>query len=147
MTSRKGPMFVKQHDELDGYFHHIDVPAISQDLIIGAEEIATWLFGAPERRRLYHLAETSRLPTLKFGSKIAVQKSVIRASFYAQQARSFANDNVEALIRLRLLLLKLLELLRPGVGDTTTPNLDHIQISIAMIELSKAIRLLTDEPR
>ena len=148
MTNKKGGAAVNEKDELDGYFHHIDVPGLSQDLIIGAEEIATWLFGAPERRRLYHLAETSRLPTLRVGSKIAIQKSVIRASFWAQQSRSFANDNVEELIRLRLLLLKLLELLQPPELDTKLGrNIDYVQISFAMIEISRALKVLTSEPR
>jgi hypothetical protein len=146
--NKKGGAGVNEQDELGGYFHHIDVPDISHDLIIGAEEIATWLFGAPERRRLYHLAERTKLPTTHVGSKIAIQKSVVRAFFWAEQSRSFANDNVEGLIRLRLLLLKLLELLRPAAGGAKPGcDLDYMQISIAMIEISRAIRVLTSEPR
>ena len=139
---------VNENDWVDDYFRHIDIPGISQDMVIGAEEVATWLFGAPERRRVYHLAEKTKLPTHTVGSKIAIRKSVIRAFFWAQQARSFANDNLEELIRLRLLLLKLRELLRPAnAGITLGSNLDYLQISFAMIEIAKAITVLTREPR
>jgi hypothetical protein len=147
-VNKKDEAAVNERDELDGYFHHIDVPEISHDLVIGAEQIATWLFGAPERRRLYHLAESTKLPTTNVGSKIAIQKSVVRAFFWAKQSRAFANDNIEELIRLRLLLLKLLELLRPAnAGMVLDTNLDYVQISFALIEISRAIKVLTSAPR
>jgi hypothetical protein len=135
---------INEKDKLDGYFHHIDVPEISKDLIIGAEPSSTWLFGAPERRRLYHLAETSKFPTLKIGSKIAIQKSVVRAFFWSQQSRAFANDNVEKLVRLRLLLLKLLELMRPAEGDVTPDN-DAVydQLVFGWLATSELIKELT----
>ncbi|MGC8535508.1 MAG: hypothetical protein ACP5QR_08225 [Rhizomicrobium sp.] len=48
------------------------------DILRGAEAIAEFLFGSPdERRKVYHLAATSRLPTLKLGSMICARKSVL----------------------------------------------------------------------
>ena len=125
----------------DANFHRIDAPEFSNDLLIGAEAIATWLFGSPERRRLYHLIETSRgIPTFRLGSKIAAQKSIMRAAFWAQQKRAFSNDNVETLVRLRLLLVKTLEVLGASDGNiAATSGFGHAELSLAMGELSAAI--------
>ena len=135
-------------DDPHDYFHYIEVPPISQDLVVGANDGSAYLFGEPDPRRFYHLAETSRLPTARLGSKIAIQKSVIRAFLWEQQNRSFANDNVEALIRLRLLLLKFLELFRPmEVQGSTGHDLDYVQLAYTALELSKIIRSLTDKAK
>jgi hypothetical protein len=121
-------------------FHKIDAPEFSKDLLLGAEAIATWLFVAPERRRLYHLIETSRMPTFRLGSKIAAQKSILRAAFWAQQKRAFGNDDIEALARLRLQLLKAVELLRANEGNITAGHgLEHADLCLAMFEVSNEI--------
>ena len=130
------------------YFHYIEAPPISQDLVVGADNGSAYLFGEADRRRFYHLAETSRLPTARLGSKIAIQKSVVRAFLWEQQSRSFANDNVEALIRLRLLLLKFLEVFLPMEAQGGTGHdLDYVQLAYTALELSKIIRSLTDKAR
>jgi hypothetical protein len=135
-------------DDPHDYFPYIDVPSISEDLVVGADNGAIYLFGEADRRRFYHLAETSRLPVARLGSKLAIQKSVIRAFFWEQQSRSFANDNVEALIRLRLLLLKFLELFRPMEGQRGSNRaLDYVQLAYTAVELSKIIRVLTDRAK
>jgi hypothetical protein len=132
-------------DDPHDYFHFIEAPPISQDLVVGADNGASYLFGEPDRRRFYHLAETSKLPIARLGSMLAIQKSVVRAFLWEQQSRSFANDNVEALIRLRLLLLKFLELFRPMEGQGGPGHdLDYIQLAYTAIELSRIIRTLTD---
>lgn len=135
-------------DDPHDCFHYIEAPPISQDLVVGAEKGSTYLFGEADQRRFYHLVSSSRLPTARLGSKIAIQKSVVRAFFWEQQSRSFANDNVEALIRLRLLLLKFLELFRPtGTRGSTGHDLDYVQLAYTAIELSRIIRNLTDNAK
>jgi hypothetical protein len=126
---------------LDSNFHRIDAPDFSKDLLLGAEEISIWLFGTSERRRLYHLIETSRgIPTFRLGSKIAAQKSVLRAAFWAQQKRAFSNDNVETLVRLRLMLLKTREVTGASDGNVAPKTgFGHAELSLAMGELSAAI--------
>jgi hypothetical protein len=52
----------------------------SADLLRGADQIATFLFGdAGQRRRVYHLAETSRLPVFRLGSTLCARRSVLLA--------------------------------------------------------------------
>lgn len=49
---------------------------IANDLIVGADEIALFLFGDRSKRRtVYHLAETSNMPFHKMGSKLSLRKS------------------------------------------------------------------------
>jgi hypothetical protein len=133
---------------LEDNFHKIDAPEFSKDLLVGAEDIATWLFGAPETRRLYHLVETSRggFGTFRLGSRIAVQKSVVRAAFWAQQKRSFSRGDLEALVRLRLLLLKTLELMPTIEGESKPGNgFDHGQLCLATHEAARAIERFLDD--
>ena len=146
MKDNSGTVPGDRMDDPHDYFHYIEAPPISQDLVVGANNGSTYLFGEADRRRFYHLVETSRFPTARLGSKIAIQKSVVRAFFWEQQSRSFANDNVETLIRLRLLLLKFLELFRPMEAKGGTGNdLDYVQLAYTAIELSRMIRILTDK--
>lgn len=50
----------------------------SGDLLRGADRIAEFLFGsATERRKVYHLAETSRLPVFRLGSMLCARRSVL----------------------------------------------------------------------
>jgi hypothetical protein len=127
-------------------FHKIDAPKFSDDLIVGADAFASWLFGTSETRRVYHLIETSRLPTFRLGSKVAAQKSVLRATFWAQQKRAFSNDDIEALIRLRLLLLKTVEVIRTAEEDATVGNSpDRAALSLCAAEVSNAIERLTND--
>ncbi len=51
---------------------------IADDLLHGAEEIAEFLFGKGKlRRKVYHLAKTSRLPVFRLGSKLNARRSVL----------------------------------------------------------------------
>src|SRR6266436_6534824 len=65
--------------------HKIDYPEFWKDLMLGAKEISTFVWGTPDKARsVFHLAETSNLPIGRLGSKLAAQKSVIRAFFWAR---------------------------------------------------------------
>jgi hypothetical protein len=48
------------------------------DMLRGADEIALYLYGDREqRRKVYHLVATSRLPVFKLGSMICARRSVL----------------------------------------------------------------------
>ncbi len=49
---------------------------LSDDLLRGADAIAEFFFGSrTERRKIYHLAESSRLPVFRMGSVLCARKS------------------------------------------------------------------------
>ncbi len=53
-----------------------EVRPLSDDLLRGADAIAEFFFGSrSERRKIYHLAETSRLPVFRMGSVLCAKKS------------------------------------------------------------------------
>lgn len=61
---------------------------LASDLLRGAGAIAVFLFGsANERRKVYHLAETSRLPTFHLGSLLCARKSVLLQWIAEQEKR------------------------------------------------------------
>jgi hypothetical protein len=63
---------------------------LSDDLLRGAMAIAELLFGERStraRRKVFHLAKTSRLPTFKLGSTICMRRSVFFA-WLAQQEQA-----------------------------------------------------------
>jgi hypothetical protein len=62
----------------------------SDDMLRGAHEIAGFLFGDPkERRKVYYLAENSRLPTFKLGAVLCARKSTIMEWVKQQEAKAF----------------------------------------------------------
>lgn len=62
---------------------------LAQDLLRGAEEIAAFLFGnKTQRRKVYHLAETSRLPVFRLGSVLCARRSVLMAWIAEQEQRA-----------------------------------------------------------
>jgi hypothetical protein len=62
---------------------------LASDLLCGAEDIADFLFGdRKHRRKVYHLAETSRLPVFRLGSKLCARRSVLTAWIAEQESRS-----------------------------------------------------------
>ena len=68
-------------------------PEFSRDMLRGAEEVAEFLYGSKAlRRKVYHLASTSNMPTFKLGSMICARKSVL-LSWVESQERRHANDN------------------------------------------------------
>jgi len=63
--------------------------AFSSDLLRGADQIAEFLYGSPgNRRKVYHLAETSRLPIFRLGSVLCARRSVLLDWVSAQEKRS-----------------------------------------------------------
>ena len=63
--------------------------AIGDDLLQGAEEIARYLYGDPtERRKVYHLAEASRIPVFRLGATLCARKSTLLAWIERQESRA-----------------------------------------------------------
>ena len=53
-------------------------PPFADDLLRGASAISEFVFGdAGQRRKIFHLASSSQLPTFKMGSMICARKSVL----------------------------------------------------------------------
>ncbi len=60
--------------------------ALADDMIIGADAIAWFLLkDRKKRRRIYYLAEKTKLPIFRFGSRIAARKSVLIAWIKSQE--------------------------------------------------------------
>jgi hypothetical protein len=63
--------------------------SLGDDLLQGANQIAHFLFGDPaRRRRVYHLAENSRLPVFRIGALLCGRKSSLLAWIAEQERRS-----------------------------------------------------------
>ncbi len=63
-------------------------PRFSDDLLRGASAIAEFIFGdAGQRRKIFHLAATSQLPTFKMGSMICARKSILLDWIAKQEKR------------------------------------------------------------
>jgi hypothetical protein len=51
---------------------------LAGDILRGADEIAEFLFGTREdRRKVYYLAECTRLPIFRLGSTLCARRSVL----------------------------------------------------------------------
>jgi hypothetical protein len=63
-------------------------PVFADDLLRGADAIAEFLYGDKKfRRKVYHLASTTKLPVFKLGSMICARKSVLLKWIAAQEDR------------------------------------------------------------
>jgi hypothetical protein len=63
---------------------------IAEDLLIGAKAIAAFLFGdGSERRKVFHLAETSRIPIFRLGGRLCARRSVLMAWIAEQEKRGW----------------------------------------------------------
>jgi hypothetical protein len=63
---------------------------LADDLLRGADQISGFLFGEPgQRRKVYYLAETSRLPVFRLGSKLCARRSVLIAWIASQEKRGW----------------------------------------------------------
>lgn len=61
---------------------------LADDLLRGGYEIATFLFGAKaSRRKVYYLAERSRLPVFRLGSVLCARRSVLMQWIAGQESR------------------------------------------------------------
>ena len=69
---------------------------LAEDLLRGADEIADFVFGdARQRRKVYHLAETSRIPIFRLGSKPCARPSVLMAWIASQEGRGWPVNSAE----------------------------------------------------
>jgi hypothetical protein len=63
---------------------------LADDLLEGADAIATYVYGDKKhRRKVYHLAATRGIPTFNLGALVCARKSTLLEWIKAQEARSF----------------------------------------------------------
>jgi hypothetical protein len=68
---------------------------LAHDLLRRADQIADFLFDdARQRRKVYHLAETSRLPVFRLGSKLCARRSVLMAWIASQEKRGWQSKGI-----------------------------------------------------
>ncbi len=61
---------------------------LSEDLLVGADAIAEFIFGdSSKRRQVYHLAQTSQLPIFKIGASLCARCSTLLSWIQAQEER------------------------------------------------------------
>ena len=66
--------------------------ALADDLLRGADEIAEFVFGDPKgRRKIYYLAECSRIPVFRIGSVLCARRSVLLEWITAQERKVVAS--------------------------------------------------------
>ena len=64
---------------------------LASDILEGADAIAEFLFGSKEhRRKVYYLAECSKLPIFRLGSVLCARKSVLLGFISGQEKRVFS---------------------------------------------------------
>jgi hypothetical protein len=69
----------------------------AEDLLRGADEIASYLYGDRElRRKVYHLVATSNLPVFKLGAMICARKSVLLKWVSEQEERHAGDQHKQA---------------------------------------------------
>lgn len=62
--------------------------ALADDILEGADAIAEFLFGSRNsRRKVYYLAECSKLPIFRLGSVLCARKSVLLSFISGQESR------------------------------------------------------------
>jgi len=63
-------------------------PELADDLLRGADEIAEFIFGnRGSRRKIYYLAECTRLPVFRLGSMLCARRSVIESWISGQESK------------------------------------------------------------
>jgi hypothetical protein len=66
---------------------------LADDILEGADAIAEFLFGSKEhRRKVYYLAECSKLPIFRLGSVLCARKSVLLGFIAGQEGRVFSPE-------------------------------------------------------
>lgn len=59
---------------------------LADDMLRGAYEIAEFIFGSrANRRQIYYLTETSRLPVFRLGSVLCARRSILMQWIAAQE--------------------------------------------------------------
>jgi hypothetical protein len=63
-------------------------PELADDLLRGADEIARFIFGERgSRRKVYYLAECTKLPVFRLGSVLCARRSVLLNWIGGQESR------------------------------------------------------------
>jgi len=77
------------HGTEHGAKPHTIIAELADDLLRGAEEIATFIFGERgSRRKVYYLAECTRLPIFRLGSVLCARKSTLMGWISGQENRA-----------------------------------------------------------
>jgi hypothetical protein len=71
-------------------------PELADDILRGADAIAAFIFGKTRsnRRKVYYLAETSRLPVFRLGAVLCARKSVLLGWISGQESRVRSNAQI-----------------------------------------------------
>jgi hypothetical protein len=66
---------------------------LANDILEGADAIAEFLFGSREaRRKVYYLAECSKLPIFRLGSVLCARRSVLLGFISRQERRVLSSE-------------------------------------------------------
>jgi hypothetical protein len=64
-------------------------PCLADDLLRGADELAEFIYGdRRQRRKVYHLGETSSFPLFRLGGMLCGRRSRIKQFIEAQEAEA-----------------------------------------------------------
>jgi hypothetical protein len=67
--------------------------SLADDMLRGADAIAEFLYGdGGQRRKVYHLAETSRLPIFRLGSVLHARRSILIRWIAEQEQRGWRGE-------------------------------------------------------
>src|ERR1700686_1706384 len=67
---------------------------LADDILRGADEIAEFIFGTKDsRRKIYYLAECSRLPVFRLGSVLCARRSVLLTWIAAQESKALPQES------------------------------------------------------
>jgi len=77
--------------------------SLADDLLIGADEIAEFIYGDPNlRRKIYYLKKASRIPLFRLGTVLCARKSTLRAWITEQEkngSRDAFRSGVEPVVK------------------------------------------------
>jgi hypothetical protein len=63
---------------------------LADDMLRGADEIAEFIFGnRSHRRKVYYLAECTRIPVFRLGSVLCARRSVLLHWIAGQEGRAY----------------------------------------------------------
>ena len=66
---------------------------LAEDVLHGAEEIADFLFGDRRlRRKVYYLAESSRLPVFRYGARLNARRSTLLQWIADQEQKGWRGE-------------------------------------------------------
>jgi hypothetical protein len=72
-----------------GWLRALPSANLADDILLGANQIAEFLFGdRGARRKVYHLVENSHLPYFRFGFVLCARKSVLMTWIEEQERRA-----------------------------------------------------------